>query len=375
MIKANLVVYTNTFLPYSETFVYDQIEILNQHFNVWVICEKKSEFVVFEFERLINLERPSSLIRKINSRLLYKGLSLYPLFNKRKLKSLIEELQPLAVVIHFAVNAIVFDSYFKKLGIRKIIFVHGFDASKLVKGSRLYAYFFRRMLENAENEIFFVSDGIKKIAEGLLKRKIGAKVFYLGTKVEFFKRTNYNVAASQFIQISSFTEKKGHSNLVKAVGLVVNKIKIHVTLVGEGPLLEDVKRQVEDLDLKEYFTFTGKRTHNEALDLLNKSKYFVHPSISACDSDSEGLPISILEAMSMEMPVVSTFHSGISEAVEDKVDGILIPENDIEGLANALSKIQCFDFLPSSRKKVYQRFDLKKNIIGLSRKIIDDSAI
>jgi colanic acid/amylovoran biosynthesis glycosyltransferase len=55
--------------------------------------------------------------------------------------------------------------------------------------------------------------------------------------------------------------------------------------------------------------------------------------------DMEGLPNSILEAMSMEKPVISTYHAGIPQAIQDGVNGLLVKERDNEGLAAALEKL------------------------------------
>src|SRR5581483_7170629 len=62
-------------------------------------------------------------------------------------------------------------------------------------------------------------------------------------------------------------------------------------------------------------------------------------SITAPDGDTEGLPVSILEAMACSLPVVATRHAGIPEAVEDGVSGFLVAEKDVNGMAIAMADL------------------------------------
>ena len=62
----------------------------------------------------------------------------------------------------------------------------------------------------------------------------------------------------------------------------------------------------------------------------------MHPSELPPDSNQEGVPNSMLEAMASGLPVVATRHGGIPEAVTDGVNGWLVPERDDEGLAKSL---------------------------------------
>ena len=67
--------------------------------------------------------------------------------------------------------------------------------------------------------------------------------------------------------------------------------------------------------------------------LLGTSHVFVAPSVTAANGDQEGIPVSIMEAMAVGLPVLSTQHSGIPELVAHGVSGLLSPERDIDALA------------------------------------------
>jgi colanic acid/amylovoran biosynthesis glycosyltransferase len=77
-------------------------------------------------------------------------------------------------------------------------------------------------------------------------------------------------------------------------------------------------------------------TQPEVARAIQRSHIFVLPSVTASDRDEEGTPTAIIEAMASGLPVVSTRHSGIPERVEDGVSGILVPERNASGLADAL---------------------------------------
>jgi colanic acid/amylovoran biosynthesis glycosyltransferase len=71
--------------------------------------------------------------------------------------------------------------------------------------------------------------------------------------------------------------------------------------------------------------------------LLREADIFVqHSCVDPLSGDAEGLPASILEAMAVGLPVVSTMHAGIPEAVEDGVTGLLVPERDTRAMAARL---------------------------------------
>ena len=60
---------------------------------------------------------------------------------------------------------------------------------------------------------------------------------------------------------------------------------------------------------------------------------FLAPSVTSAEGDQEGIPITLMEAMAMGKPVISTWHSGIPELVKDGVTGLLVPERDFTMLS------------------------------------------
>jgi glycosyltransferase involved in cell wall biosynthesis len=71
---------------------------------------------------------------------------------------------------------------------------------------------------------------------------------------------------------------------------------------------------------------------------MREASLFVQHSVTA-NGETEGLPVAILEAMASALPVVSTRHSGIPEAVLDNVTGYLVDEHDVDGMGVAMTKL------------------------------------
>ena len=77
--------------------------------------------------------------------------------------------------------------------------------------------------------------------------------------------------------------------------------------------------------------------------MLERADVFLLPSITGTDGDMEGIPVALMEAMAVGIPVVSTVHSGIPELVESGKTGWLVPENDAQALAERLAALTHID--------------------------------
>jgi glycosyltransferase involved in cell wall biosynthesis len=169
---------------------------------------------------------------------------------------------------------------------------------------------------------------------------------------------------------------KGVDILLKALRNVMNSTtNIHLLIVGEGypksiSAEEELRKYVEDHDLCQYVTFTGNV--NNVYEYLQASDIFAFPS------RWEGLPTSLLEAMSCCLPVVATNVGGIPDAVEGGVDGFVFPVNDYNELARKILMIKNDVDLAerigrNAREKVKKMFSIEvvaKSYSELYRKIL-----
>jgi glycosyltransferase involved in cell wall biosynthesis len=131
--------------------------------------------------------------------------------------------------------------------------------------------------------------------------------------------------------IARLTDQKGHSYLFDAIAHETELARLHLIVVGDGPLRAALERQVVERGLSSRVTWLGSR--RDLGDLLSVMDIFVLPSLW------EGLPLSLVLAMGAGLPVVSTSVAGIPEVVRDGTTGLLVPPADSAALAGALKRL------------------------------------
>ena len=108
----------------------------------------------------------------------------------------------------------------------------------------------------------------------------------------------------------------------------------------------------------------------EVMEELRKSSLFVLPSVTAKNGDMEGIPVSIMEAMTVGLPAISTRHGGIPELVKDGIEGYLVDEKDVSMLKEKIEKVMNAnndEICKYARKKIFEEFNLQKQIEKLER--------
>ena len=134
----------------------------------------------------------------------------------------------------------------------------------------------------------------------------------------------------KFVNVARFIKLKNHKLLIEAFEEVVKRNnRVHLTLVGDGDLLEDMKRLVKDNNIEKYVTFTGNVKN--VGEILKESDIFV------LSSTTEAFPVSIIEAMSYGLPIISTNVGGIKEVITD--NGILVRSQDKKQMVSAMFTI------------------------------------
>lgn len=170
----------------------------------------------------------------------------------------------------------------------------------------------------------------------------------------------------RLMSVARFVEKKGLYYATRALAkLAETHANVEYNLVGDGPLRPKLEALVDELGVREQVRFLGWQTHDQVAELLDEMHLLVVPSVTALNGDTEGIPMVLMEAMARGLPVVSTYHSGIPELVDDGVNGALVPERDIRGLADKLAWLvdnpdQWEDLGRAGRAKVEEEFNVDK---------------
>ncbi len=144
----------------------------------------------------------------------------------------------------------------------------------------------------------------------------------------------------RLVSVGRLVEKKGICYSIKAAAqLAKTHPCIHYEIVGDGPLRGELSALIDSLGVRDKIVLTGWKTGEEISRILDDADILVAPSVTATNGDQEGIPVTIMEAMSTGLPVVSTWHSGIPELVRDRVSGLLAPERDVAALTSHLLAI------------------------------------
>jgi colanic acid/amylovoran biosynthesis glycosyltransferase len=193
---------------------------------------------------------------------------------------------------------------------------------------------------------------------------IAADVHYLGIPLDGMpERRSRTGGPFQVLFVGRMVEKKGVEYLLRAMrGLADRGLGVRARLLGDGPLLADLTGLAASLGLSDRVAFEGAKRHDEVLTAMAGADCLVAPSVTAANGDSEGIPVTIMEAMALGLPVISTVHAGIPELVENGISGLLAPERDTVALERHIrTLIESPDtrqqMASAARKTIEQRFN------------------
>lgn len=144
----------------------------------------------------------------------------------------------------------------------------------------------------------------------------------------------------RLLSVGSLLRMKGHATLIQACGLLKDRgYRLSCEIIGEGPERAVLERLIHEADLDEEIRLSGARPLRGVYTSMRCSEIFVLLSEIDIDGFRDGFPTVILEAMALELPVVSTWVSGIPEMVDHGKTGLLVPERDPEAAANAIARL------------------------------------
>lgn len=157
-------------------------------------------------------------------------------------------------------------------------------------------------------------------------RKDALHIIRCGVNVSEFslRKESPDNAVPVFGFLGRMVEKKGVDILLKASAeLKEAGHKFKVELIGDGPLLDDMTALSEKYKLNEIVDFKGNMENKLVFKWLEGIDVFVLPCKKDKDGDMDGIPVAIMEAMLLGVPVISTYLSGIPELVQHGVTGLM----------------------------------------------------
>ena len=158
------------------------------------------------------------------------------------------------------------------------------------------------------------------------------KITYIYNWIDLKKQKNdfYDINSKKIVSVGRFGKEKGFDQLVKVFALVSKKHPDwSLDICGDGETMPIIKKMIDDYDLNEKVHLLGMR--NDIIDLYKDYAMYVLPSYR------EGLPLVLLEAKVNKLPIVSfDILTGPKEIVRDGIDGILVPQRNIEKMSEAI---------------------------------------
>jgi glycosyltransferase involved in cell wall biosynthesis len=134
--------------------------------------------------------------------------------------------------------------------------------------------------------------------------------------------------------VGRLSPEKGHLVVLRAIALLtLEGVNVDLEIIGGGPFKGTIAEEARRLNLEENIRFSGELEPHDLAARLAEADVFCMASFA------EGLPVSIMEAMALGVPVVSTWISGIPELARNEVTALLVPPGNAEELASALKRL------------------------------------
>ncbi len=220
-----------------------------------------------------------------------------------------------------------------------------------------------------------------KYNEAFIQRAIGESAkeklhtIYEGVDLSRFEpKKSWNLSSPmQILCVARIDEQKGLDTLLRAcAALRTSGLAFRCDVIGgrelrQADYLLSLEKLHRVLDLGAHVHFLGAQPSSRVREAYAKADMFVLPCVVASDGSRDITPNALIEAMAMQLPVVSTRLSGIPEIVEEDVSGLLVPPGDADALSEAITTLAGNSALRArlgrnARMRVEERFDLTQNI-------------
>ncbi|WP_400163732.1 glycosyltransferase [Brevibacillus sp. TJ4] len=338
-----VLVYRRNFLPKSETFLYEQL--LGHH-------EVKP--IVLTRQRLNKKHFPYSPVY-VRKRM--TGLSAW--LKKKQIKCLHARFGPAGVELL---------PYARRARLPLITSFHGFDATKRVKENPRYRRKLKRLFRKGK-AFTAVSEHMKKqlVRLGCPPNKI--TLIRSGIDLRKFPMLPAEEVRDgkyRLLSVGRLTEKKGMDTLIRAFRRVRKKYPhAKLIIVGDGEEKQKLKRMVKRYKLGKQVILKGALPHQKVQRELARCHLFVIACKTARNGNQEGIPNVLMEAMATGRPVISTYHAGIPELVQNNVTGYLVPERSPTKLARKIEQViagrqEWPRIVAKAREKVERNHDIEK---------------
>ncbi|AFY43982.1 glycosyltransferase [Nostoc sp. PCC 7107] len=360
-----VIIFSSLLLPASQTFVRDLLGEALENFTPYYVGSRFVKGLTLPSERAIVVNRGNFPGQVVEAAFKFSGVA-------PKLYQKLQQINPVLINAQFGLSGVLALPLARKLKIPLLVHFRGADATVKEEYARYasvnhWIYYRRREMLKREAQIFLaVSNFIKTklIEQGFPEEKI--ITHYDGINIQKFQQDVSIPREPVVLFVGRLTEKKGCEYLIKSMARVQSILpNTKLIIIGDGSLRSELEALAAKL-LSNY-QFLGVQSSDVVKSWMNRAKVLAAPSVTANQGDSEGLPTVVVEAQAMALPVVSTFHAGIPEAVINGETGFLVAERDIDGLAEYILALlkdneKWHYFSVKAREHITKNFDNSKQI-------------
>ncbi len=341
------------FPTYTETFFVSQVAgLCNAGHQVIVFCHTKQpeEILIqnFGLDKFDNLQIvnfnfytiPFNFFKNLFTSHIYETFRSYRTFRSTVYRLLcISQMNKYECdIYHFGYSgvAIPYLDFFEKISGKKIVSCKG-TAENVLSITEISRKEKLKILFQKVDSIICVSNALasKIIQFGAIKEKIF--INQPAINVHFFETSKISREAHESIKILSVGRmvfQKGYMLGLLAISELYKKFKNFTwTIAGDGPGMEELLFTINLLNLNENIFIVGRKNLNEIKNLYEAADIFFLPSVS------EGIANVALEAMAMELPVVSSDCGGMREVITHNTDGMLCKNYCIESFSASLLEL------------------------------------
>ncbi|WP_405722866.1 glycosyltransferase [Streptomyces sp. NBC_01537] len=359
-VKPRVAWYTPQVLPYSQTFVANQLAALrgvdSRLFGVESVPDIAAPGKAWVLESDCTFGRIQSLLFKATRR-------------SPALHGALKEFDPSVLIAHFLQCAWRVSQVAKSVGIPLAAMCHGSDFLTL-RGSRRHQSWSTRQL--AGNWRVFIEEiPLFLAASAFLRNRLleagvpssRVAVHYLGVPIPDGAGLGSAKERSGVLFVGRLVENKGCGLLLTAVGRLASGRRVDVTVVGDGPQRSALEKQAADLPSSAKIHFVGKLQQDAVFRLMRQHRVLCVPSTEVASGASEGLGLVACEAAAHGRPVIAFDTGGLRETLIHGTTGLLVPPRNVGELAEALEAVLSDDSLAdamgrAARQLATERFDL-----------------
>jgi colanic acid/amylovoran biosynthesis glycosyltransferase len=375
--SSDLVVFhaVHSWLPQTETWLYNQIRFLPPEIENHVFCETTENLDQFSLPNIHSFQDAPFWQYAWDTALRIPRL-------RRGFGFLANELGRFRARIlhsHFGYTGWQNLESARKTRVKHLVTFYGHDVSSLPGLGWHKRYL--KMFGEIDRVLCEGTCMAKSVAAlGCPERKI--RVHHLGVDlagIAFRPRTWNSGEPLRILIAASFNERKGIPYALEALGRVQKEVPLEITLIGDAGRhpssqveKEKILSTIEKLGLQPKIRMMGFQPYTVLLEEAYKHHIFLSPSVVAENGESEGgAPVSIIEMAASGMPIISTTHCDIPEVIHHGETGLLAEERDVAGLVQHLRRLiehpdRWSTMLEAGRRHIEAEYDARKQGVRLA---------